>query len=128
MAYLEFDFESAYLQGNTQISVILPDKKRSMTPEEFYGSWTCVKFVINGEEYDIDDGWELVLGENTRYYIEDGQITTDDGMPPEIQETKFENGVLKLLVNDLWSVFVLTEDGSLADVGTSLVTYYAPAK
>ena len=37
MAYLEFDFESAYLQGNTQISVILPDKPRNVAPAEFYG-------------------------------------------------------------------------------------------
>ena len=37
MAYLEFDFESEYLKGNTRISVILPDKPRSVTPEAFYG-------------------------------------------------------------------------------------------
>ncbi len=36
MSYLQFNFESEYLEGNTAISVILPDKKRGITPQEFY--------------------------------------------------------------------------------------------
>ena len=57
MAYLEFDFESAYLQGNTQISVILPDRKRSMTPEEFYGSGRKYKvlWLLHGTFGDHSD-------------------------------------------------------------------------
>lgn len=37
MALLHFNFESEYLGNNTEISVILPDKPRSLTPAEFYG-------------------------------------------------------------------------------------------
>ena len=36
MAYLQLNFESQCLQGNTAISVILPDKTRGLTPREFY--------------------------------------------------------------------------------------------
>ena len=38
MSILQFTFESEYLNNNTQISVILPDKPRTITPKEFYGS------------------------------------------------------------------------------------------
>ncbi|MCI5650483.1 MAG: alpha/beta hydrolase [Fusicatenibacter sp.] len=38
MALLTLNFESQYLSGGTQISVILPDKQRSLTPEQFYRS------------------------------------------------------------------------------------------
>ena len=105
----------------------VPGKKAAGSAEEFYGTWTCVRFVVGGEEYDMSDGWEMVLGENTFYYIEDGEMCADDGKLPEVKEMRLENGVLKVLINDLWSVFVLTEDGSLADVGSSMVTYYVRA-
>ncbi|WP_034446654.1 alpha/beta hydrolase [Butyrivibrio sp. AE2032] len=38
MSILNYNFESQYLSGGTQISVILPDKTRDKTPSEFYGS------------------------------------------------------------------------------------------
>lgn len=38
MSLLTFNFESQYLAGGTQISVILPDKTRDLTPDEFYRS------------------------------------------------------------------------------------------
>ena len=38
MAHLVMNFESSYLHGNTEISVILPDKPREVSPKEFYGS------------------------------------------------------------------------------------------
>ena len=38
MALLEFNFESEYLNGNTNVSIIVPDKKRGISPAEFYGS------------------------------------------------------------------------------------------
>lgn len=38
MSLLIDTFESQYLNGNTQVSVILPDKPRGVTPAEFYGS------------------------------------------------------------------------------------------
>ena len=38
MAHLIMNFESSYLHGNTEISVILPDKPREASPIDFYGS------------------------------------------------------------------------------------------
>lgn len=38
MALVNFNFESIYLGNNHNIAVILPDKPRSKTPEQFYGS------------------------------------------------------------------------------------------
>lgn len=37
MSILHYDFESEYLNNNTQITVILPDKPRALTPKQFYG-------------------------------------------------------------------------------------------
>ena len=36
MSLLTYTFESQYLNGNTQVSVILPDKPRDVSPETFY--------------------------------------------------------------------------------------------
>ena len=44
MSILQFTFESECLNNNTQISVILPDKPRALTPEAFYG---------NGRKYKV---------------------------------------------------------------------------
>ena len=105
------------------------NRKAAESAEEFYGTWTCVRFTVGGEEYDMsEDGWEMVLGENTFYYIEDGEISADNGKLPEVKEMRLENGVLKVLINSLWSVFVLTEDGGLADVGSTMVVYYVRAE
>lgn len=38
MAHLVMNFESQYLHGNTEISIILPDKPRGIEPKYFYGS------------------------------------------------------------------------------------------
>lgn len=56
MALLTFNFESQYLNGGTQISVILPDKQRDQTPEQFYR---------NGKKYKVL--WLLhgTFGDNT---------------------------------------------------------------
>lgn len=44
MALVHFNFESECLGNNTEISVILPDKPRTLTPAEFYG---------NGKRYKV---------------------------------------------------------------------------
>ena len=44
MSILQYSFESEYLKNNTQITVVLPDKPRAMTPEQFYG---------NGRKYKV---------------------------------------------------------------------------
>ena len=38
MSLVQMNFESQYLGVNHEISVILPDKPRTLTPGEFYGS------------------------------------------------------------------------------------------
>lgn len=44
MALVTLNFESQYLNGNTEVSVILPDKPRAQSPAEFYG---------NGRKYKV---------------------------------------------------------------------------
>lgn len=38
MSILTYNFESEYLKNNHEVTVILPDKPRALTPEEFYRS------------------------------------------------------------------------------------------
>ncbi len=56
MSLLTYNYESEYLGGNHQISVILPDKPRQITPADFYR---------NGEKYKVL--WLLhgTFGDNT---------------------------------------------------------------
>lgn len=44
MSVLQYTFESDCLKSNTQITVILPDKPRQLTPTQFYG---------NGRKYKV---------------------------------------------------------------------------
>ena len=44
MSVLQYTFESECLKNNTQITVILPDKPRQLTPAQFYG---------NGRKYKV---------------------------------------------------------------------------
>lgn len=37
MSLMKFNFESDYLKSNFEISVIMPDRPRALTPREFYG-------------------------------------------------------------------------------------------
>ena len=38
MSILTYNFESEYLKNNHEVTVILPDKPRAQTPQEFYRS------------------------------------------------------------------------------------------
>ena len=38
MSLIHYNFESQYLNNNTDVNIILPDKPRDKTPEQFYGS------------------------------------------------------------------------------------------
>ena len=44
MALVNLNFESQYLNGNTEVSIILPDKPRDQGPAQFYG---------NGHKYKV---------------------------------------------------------------------------
>ncbi len=57
MSLLNFNFESQYLGNNTDISVILPDKRRDMSPGEFYGSGKKYKvlWLLHGTFGDHTD-------------------------------------------------------------------------
>ena len=57
MACMQFDFQSEYLQGNTTISVILPDKAMNVTPRAFYSSGKKYKvlWLLHGTFGDHSD-------------------------------------------------------------------------
>ncbi len=57
MAYLEFDFQSEYLMGNTQVSIILPDKPWMTKAKEFYESGKKYKvlWLLHGTFGDHTD-------------------------------------------------------------------------
>jgi S-formylglutathione hydrolase FrmB len=57
MSILQYTFESEYLTNNIQISVILPDKPREQTPEQFYrnGRKYKVLWLLHGTFGDHTD-------------------------------------------------------------------------
>lgn len=57
MALVHFNFESQYLNSNTDVNIILPDKARTMTPKEFYGSGKKypVLWLLHGTFGDYTD-------------------------------------------------------------------------
>ncbi|MBC5689585.1 esterase family protein [Mediterraneibacter sp. NSJ-55] len=57
MSLLTYNFESQYLNNNHTITVILPDKKRDVSPEEFYLSGTKYKvlWLLHGTFGDHTD-------------------------------------------------------------------------
>ncbi len=57
MSLLTYTFESQYLNNNTQVNVILPDKPRGKTPEEFFRSGKKYKvlWLLHGTFGDFSD-------------------------------------------------------------------------
>lgn len=57
MALVTFEFESQYLGNNHTVGVILPDKPRNLTPQEFYGSGKKYKvlWLLHGTFGDYSD-------------------------------------------------------------------------
>lgn len=57
MALVQMNFESKYLGNNHEITVILPDMPRNVTPAEFYGSGKKYKvlFLLHGTFGDHSD-------------------------------------------------------------------------
>ena len=57
MALLHLNFESQYLKNNTDINIILPDKPRNLTPQEFYGGKRKypVLWLLHGTYGDYTD-------------------------------------------------------------------------
>lgn len=57
MSILNYTYESQYLNNNTQITVILPDKPRGITPRDFYGSGKKYKvlWLLHGTYGDHTD-------------------------------------------------------------------------
>ena len=57
MSLMQFNFESEYLQGNTYVHVILPDKPRTQTPAQFYRSEKKYKvlWLLHGTFGDCSD-------------------------------------------------------------------------
>lgn len=57
MSVLTYNFESQYLKNNHEISVILPDKPRELTPAQFFGSGQKFKvlWLLHGTFGDHSD-------------------------------------------------------------------------
>lgn len=57
MALLQINFESEYLKNNHEVSIILPDKPREITPKEFYASGKKyrVLWLLHGTYGDHSD-------------------------------------------------------------------------
>ena len=57
MSILTYNFESEYLKNNHEVAVILPDKPRALTPEEFYRSGRKYKvlWLLHGTFGDHTD-------------------------------------------------------------------------
>ena len=57
MALVQFNFESQYLNNNTTISVVLPDRPRNMESQDFYGSGKKyqVLWLLHGTYGDHSD-------------------------------------------------------------------------
>ena len=57
MSILTYNFESQYLQNNHEITVILPDKKREISPKDFYlsGKKYKVLWLLHGTFGDHSD-------------------------------------------------------------------------
>ena len=106
----------------------VPNRKIAESLDEFYGSWTYTKFVTPESELEMNDsGIGLVFGENTFYYTIDGELSSDTGLPPEVTEMKLDSGLLKLLINELWTEYALTQDGQLVEITGESMSYYVRA-
>ena len=57
MSVLTYNFESQYLNNNHEITVILPDRKREISPEDFYlsGKKYKVLWLLHGTFGDHTD-------------------------------------------------------------------------
>ncbi|MDD6679185.1 MAG: alpha/beta hydrolase family protein [Firmicutes bacterium] len=57
MSLLTYTFESQYLNQNTQVNIILPDKPRGITPNDFFGSGKKYKvlWLLHGTYGDYSD-------------------------------------------------------------------------
>lgn len=56
VSLMQFHFESEYLQGNTTVSIILPDRPRTKPPETFYsGQKYKVLWLLHGTFGDSTD-------------------------------------------------------------------------
>ena len=130
IAELDKSFEEQNQRALAETGDSVPNKKVAESIEEFYGDWNYSKIVAGGEEFDLSDsGIGMFFGENTFYYTMDGEMSTDDGTPPEVQEMKLDNGLLKYLIGNVWTVCVLTQDGELVELGNDSMSYYIrPAK
>ena len=106
----------------------VPGKKNAESMEEFYGLWRQSKYILFGEETEINEYDEGVfIGENTYYITRDGERDTDYPVPETVDMT-LRNGILKINYDRNWVNFVLTEDGEMVQPGSTLLLYYVRAE
>ena len=87
MALTTLNFESKYLNGNTTVSIILPDRPRKESPAEFYGSGQKYKvlWLLHGTFGDHTD-W-LRRSNIETYACERGLIV----VMPAVQNSDYSN-------------------------------------
>ena len=57
MSLLHLNFESEYLHFNTDVNIIMPDRPKNITPEQFYlsGEKYKVLYLLHGTYGDYSD-------------------------------------------------------------------------
>ena len=94
----------------------VPGKKEDVILVDFFGDWTYSKLVFDGETYDLGGDEEgLRIGEGT-YILTSGGEKSPDYTRSEAVEMKLEKGALKILLDDMWTVLILTENGVLVNL------------
>ena len=81
MSLLTINFESEYLNCSHQVSIILPDKKRGIKPQEFYRSGQKYKvlWLLHGT---FGDNTDWVRKTNIELYAEERDLSVV--MPHEL--------------------------------------------
>lgn len=87
MALLHLNFISQYLSGNTDVNIILPDRPRGKTPQEFYGGGKKypVLWLLHGTLGDYSD-W--VRKTNIELYACEKELVV---VMPSAQNTDYAN-------------------------------------
>lgn len=81
MSLLTYNFESQYLNNNHQVSIILPDKKRDISPQDFYRSEKKYKvlWLLHGT---FGDNTDWVRKTNIELYATEKDLVVV--MPPAL--------------------------------------------
>lgn len=102
MSLLTYEFESEYLNCAHQISVILPDRKRGITPDEFYRSKKKYKvlWLLHGTYGDNTD-W--IRKTNIELYAAEKDLVV---VMPQAQNSNYSNWPDAMLGYNMYDYFI----------------------